>query len=136
MLYPEKTLVLTANGFHLEKGVAYRDFLTGRWYLQIQSVSFTGLPAVLSTVAKISTSFVKSVDETIFGNYESSALDLHIFNLNSNEHHDYFTNFPPVKYLISDPQPVFSVDIHTPSLSADAKSQCKVILCCNFFKEL
>ena len=135
MLYPQKTYVFAGNGFHLEKALPYRDLLNGRWYLQIQSIVFTNLPVNLSAVAIISTPFIKVINE-IYGNFETADLDLHILNLKSDALRDCFINFTPMKYLITDPLPIFSLNINTSALSDASKSQCRVTVCCNFFKEI
>lgn len=135
MLHPQKTYVISGSGFHLERQLPYRELLNGRWYLQFQSAGFTNLPVGISAVASISTSFLKAVNETAYGNYENAPVQMHIFNLKSDAARDCFLNFPSVKYLITDPLPIFSVDINTPALSDVAKNECKVTICCNFFKE-
>ena len=136
MLFPQKTYVISDRGFHLEKQLPYRDLLNGRWYLQIQSAGFTNLPAGVSGIAQIATPFLKAVNETAYGNYENAPLEAHIFNLKSDASRTCFVNFPAVKYLITDPLPIFSVDIITPALSPADKKNCNVTICCNFFKEL
>ena len=136
MLYPDKTFLVSGYGFSLQAPLAYRDILEGAWFLQIESVAVTNLPPRASVIATLTTPLVNAVEATVFGRFESVPKVLHQINIKADTSATYFTHLPTARFRITNPSPVFQVDIIAGALSDIERAACHAQVCCYLFKEL
>ena len=130
MPHPTKTLLLKGDGFLLSKDIPYRDLLAGVWHLQIESISIENLPPNVTDFAALTTPFIKSVEPTVYGNFNSTETNLHLLPITSNSA---FISLRPTRFLITNPAPLIQFRIKS-SLASEIQKNCKVKILCYLFR--
>ena len=134
MQYPSKIILLEGIGFVLEKPIHYQEFSHGQWYLQLQTLTIELLPSNISAIAQISSSFVKSVERSVYGNFLINEAPLQLININTADGDIFLVNLPTTKFQITDPTQIFKITINS-QLAPEVEKACKVSISCLFFNE-
>lgn len=136
MLFPDKAVLVRGNGFSLAASFPYRDFFSGTCFLQIESLSVSKLPPGTSIIATLTTPFVNTVAETVYGQFESVPTTLHQLHITTDAANIFFVALPTVRFRVTNLSPIFRIEIVTDALTPQEKEACELQVCGYFYKEL